>query len=333
LTVTVIIPVHNRTALAQEAIASVATSAGSALAHETIVIDDGSDPDEARQLAAFCRGQTTCRYVRLDSNRGAQIARNEGLERASGRYIKFLDSDDILLPGALAEEFAALEEARADLLISGWLRGSLRDSNLVGALHVKPQPYAGNPYDAILSRFGAPISSVLYRATAIGPARWDPHLRHPDDWFFLIKVLLGEPRVVTQESPVFLWRDHAGPRLSQTSLIEYAYARFYILDHLYRVMQDRGVLTRARRQRLGNYLYRDIYVAHRFDRTHYQRLLARLDELDPAFAPGVDTEEHALVRLLRRLLGYRAYIPIHTFLRYGLPSRRKRDLRQTEPPQ
>jgi len=40
--------------------------------------------------------------VRLDSNQGANAARNEGLRQAYGRIVSFLDSDDLYLPHKLA---------------------------------------------------------------------------------------------------------------------------------------------------------------------------------------------------------------------------------------
>jgi glycosyltransferase involved in cell wall biosynthesis len=313
--VSIIIPVHDRAGLAEQAIASVALCAGPALSHEIIVVDDGSAPDEARRLANFCHCQPTCRYIRLQRNRGPQLARNEGLGAASGKYIKFLDSDDLLLPGALVKEVATIEGSSSDLVVSGWSRTSIDDVNLERVVSSNPMPYAGNPYDAILSGYGSPISAVLYRSTAIAEVRWDPRVPHPDDWFFLIKVLLREPRIATLEEPVFVWRDHGGPRASASSLSEYAHARFHILDHLYEVMRERQLLTPSRRQRLCNYLYRDIYVAHRFDLAHYRRILARLDEIDPGFFPDAVVEGQGIKRVLVRLLGYRRYVPLHNRLR------------------
>jgi glycosyltransferase involved in cell wall biosynthesis len=315
MSVSIIIPVHNRAALAEQAIASVGPSAGRELSHEIIVVDDGSTLAEAHQLASCCNRYPNCRYIRLESNRGAQIARNEGLEQVNGKYVKFLDSDDCLLPGALADEYKIIERNSVGLVISGWLRTNLGDNSLECAIHHKPATYAGNPYDAILSRFGAPISAVLYRKTIIGSNRWDTRVRHPDDWFFLIKILLNEPCIMVRDAPVFIWREHSGPRLSNTSIIEYARARFLILDYFYQIMQQRNLLTPIRRKRLGNYIYRDIYVAHRFDQKLYNNILARLEELNPAFSPDASVESRFLQRILIRMLGYQRYVPIHNMIR------------------
>lgn len=313
--ISVIIPVHNRAELAVQAIASVGPSAGSGIAYEIVVVDDGSIPSQAATLKDYCNRLNNCRLIRLDQNRGAQIARNAGLDRAIGLYVKFLDSDDILLPGSLAQEIAAMEQKSADLVVSAWLRTAVTDTRLDNAVHYSPKEYAGNPYDAILAGYGAPISAVLYQKSAIGEIRWDPVIRHPDDWFFLVRVLLSCPMVVTRNEPAFVWRDHAGDRASMSSLIEYAYARFHILDYFSQVMTRRGELTPQRKVSLCNYLYRDIYVAHRFDRNHYRKILDRIDELVKDFRPNGYVEKHMLKRVICRLLGYRNYVPLHNRLR------------------
>jgi glycosyltransferase involved in cell wall biosynthesis len=313
--VSVIIPVYNRAELASQAIASVGPSAGSGMAYEIVVVDDGSIPIEAARLKGYCGRIKNCRLIRLDHNRGAQIARNAGLDRAIGLYIKFLDSDDILLPGSLAQEIAEMEKKSVDLVVSAWLRTAVADIQLDNAVLYSPKDYAGNPYDAILAGYGAPISAVLYQKSAIGGIRWDPIIRHPDDWFFLVKVLLSCPKVLTRMEPAFVWRDHAGARASDSSLIEYAYARFQILDYFYQVMTQRGEVTPQRRVSLCNYLYRDIYVAHRFDPNHYQKILDRIDELMIDYRPNGEVENHIIKRMVCRLLGYRTYVPLHNRLR------------------
>jgi hypothetical protein len=121
--------------------------------------------------------------------------------------------------------------------------------------------------------------------------------------------------IVTRNEPAFVWRDHAGDRASKSSLIEYAYARFHILDYFSQVMTRRGELTPQRKISLCNYLYRDIYVAQRFDSNHYRKILDRIDELVTNYRPTGEVENHILKRVACHLLGYRRYVPLHNHLR------------------
>lgn len=78
--------------------------------YEIIIVNDGSpdsSPAVAADYAARCPG-----LIRLitQENGGLGAARNAGLERASGDYVLFLDSDDSLAPNALPEMLSRLDE-------------------------------------------------------------------------------------------------------------------------------------------------------------------------------------------------------------------------------
>lgn len=90
--ISLVIPTYNRADLIAETIAS---ALGQTRAFsEIVVVDDGSTDDTAAVLATF--GEKI-RVVRL-SNSGVQVARNKGVEAASGDYVTFCDSDDLLDP-------------------------------------------------------------------------------------------------------------------------------------------------------------------------------------------------------------------------------------------
>ena len=73
---------------------------------EIIVVDDCSPTDLQPALAGF---SDPIRYHRMERNGGANRARNEGVRQARGRYVAFLDDDDIWLPHKLERQRAVLE--------------------------------------------------------------------------------------------------------------------------------------------------------------------------------------------------------------------------------
>lgn len=102
--VSVILPTYNRAAFLGEAVASVL--AQSFRNFELIIIDDGSSDSTAEVVCSFIDP----RLVFLQQeNRGRSAARNRALGMARGRYIAFLDSDDVYLEDKLERQIAYME--------------------------------------------------------------------------------------------------------------------------------------------------------------------------------------------------------------------------------
>ena len=101
--VSTIIPAYN----AERTIARAIDSALSqdCEGHEVVVVDDGSTDSTAAILEKY--GSQI--LVIAQCNGGPSAARNAGVRRSTGRYLAFLDADDIWLPGKLKTMVSALE--------------------------------------------------------------------------------------------------------------------------------------------------------------------------------------------------------------------------------
>jgi CDP-glycerol glycerophosphotransferase len=84
---------------------------------EVIAVDDASPDDSGRILDARSALDPRLTVVHLESNAGPGNARNTGLARATGRYVWFVDGDDLLPSGALAAVAARLLCDRPDVLL------------------------------------------------------------------------------------------------------------------------------------------------------------------------------------------------------------------------
>jgi len=100
--VSVIIPVYNGERYLTQSIESVLAQTYHPT--EIILVDDGST-DKTATLAKQYHGQI--RYV-LQKNLGAGAARNLGVEFAQGRFLAFIDADDLWMPKKLAQQMAVL---------------------------------------------------------------------------------------------------------------------------------------------------------------------------------------------------------------------------------
>ncbi|MDP7557696.1 MAG: glycosyltransferase family A protein [Nitrospinaceae bacterium] len=87
--VSIVVPTHNRAERLGETLRSVFNQ--TCQDFELIVVDDGSTDDTQKVVNSFPRVQ----YISKQENHGVSRARNEGLALAKGRYICFLDSDDL----------------------------------------------------------------------------------------------------------------------------------------------------------------------------------------------------------------------------------------------
>jgi teichuronic acid biosynthesis glycosyltransferase TuaG len=68
---------------------------------ELIIVDDGSEDNSVESIENFIKNKEQIYLIKLNKNIGAANARNEALKVAKGRYIAFLDSDDIWYPNKL----------------------------------------------------------------------------------------------------------------------------------------------------------------------------------------------------------------------------------------
>ena len=85
-------------------------------------MEDGSSDGTLKEIGHCMeeRKDPRIRLIRQPSNMGAARARNRGLEEARGRYIAYLDADDLWMPGKLEKELAFMQEKGAAFAFTGY---------------------------------------------------------------------------------------------------------------------------------------------------------------------------------------------------------------------
>ena len=115
--VTVVVPVYDVERWLPESLDSLLGQSGVDL--EVVVVDDGS-PDGSGAIAdEYAARDHRVRVVHVP-NGGLGSARNVGTEGVTGDFLGFLDSDDVVPPGALATLASTLEESGSDF-VTGWI--------------------------------------------------------------------------------------------------------------------------------------------------------------------------------------------------------------------
>jgi glycosyltransferase involved in cell wall biosynthesis len=111
--VSVIIPIYNTDAYLSEALDSICNQTLKEL--EIILINDGSTDKSQNIIEEYAVRDSRIQW-HIQPNQGQGVARNHGLQYATGEYIYFMDSDDILDTTALQQCYDACEQKKLDFV-------------------------------------------------------------------------------------------------------------------------------------------------------------------------------------------------------------------------
>ena len=135
-TVSIITPVYNAALWLPDTLASV--RAQTFADWEQILVDDGSTDDSVALVEAAARDDARYRLIRAPRNGGPSAARNLALDAARGRFIAFLDADDLWLPKKLARSVEWMTAHKYAFIYHDY-RHMSNDGARVGALITAPE--------------------------------------------------------------------------------------------------------------------------------------------------------------------------------------------------
>lgn len=116
--VSIIVPVYNAGSYIEETVKRVCAQTYDRW--ELLLVDDCSGDDSREKIEALCEKDARIRLIAKDRNEGAALARNTGVRNAKGRYIAFLDADDVWLAEKLEKELEFMEEKQAAFAFTGY---------------------------------------------------------------------------------------------------------------------------------------------------------------------------------------------------------------------
>jgi glycosyltransferase involved in cell wall biosynthesis len=163
---------------------------------ELIVVDDGST-DDTGEIAA--RGQSDARiHFSRQENAGEAVARNRALEAMHGKYVAFLDADDLFLPDhlSLTTDYLETHSDRAGV----YTDGNYCDET---GMRLEPLssrrrgPFEGDLFESLVYAsdvFGPPLCVVVRRDLVMRHGlRWDPAIVIGPDWDFFVRYVQHGP--------------------------------------------------------------------------------------------------------------------------------------------
>lgn len=119
-TVSIIVPVYNAEEYIVETIRHVV--AQTYTDWELLLVVDGCGDRSAQVIGEYkeAEGESRLRLLVQEENQGAAKARNRGLQEARGRYIAYVDADDLWMPEKLELELQFMKEKQAAFVFSGY---------------------------------------------------------------------------------------------------------------------------------------------------------------------------------------------------------------------
>lgn len=171
---------------------------------ELIVIDDKSKDDTCKIVEGFAQQHSNINLIKLEQNGGVANARNVGLEHVTGKYIAFLDSDDIWMEEKLDKQVAYMEEKSLPMSFCAYNRINEDGDIISRKIEV---PFSVN-YKQLLSHNVIIFSTSLTLRSVIGSTRFKK--AGHEDWIFWLDIFRKPFNGYGINEPLVLYRIRKG---------------------------------------------------------------------------------------------------------------------------
>lgn len=183
--VSIVTPVYNAERFIEKTINSVLSQTYQNL--ELILVDDCSQDNSKDIIQSIMEKDSRVKYYRLKENSGAAVARNKGIEMARGRYIAFIDSDDVWKVEKLQKQLTLMKQKGYAFTFTAY--ETITDDGKLKKDNVEvPEKIS---YTGLLKNTAIACSTVLIDRDKTGDFRM-PNVRKGQDtatWLMLLKKI------------------------------------------------------------------------------------------------------------------------------------------------
>jgi glycosyltransferase involved in cell wall biosynthesis len=245
--VNICIPTFNRKDYLKETLDSV--FAQTYKDYEIIIVDDGSTDGTEEMIK---NGRYKVRYHRQE-NAGDAAARNKLIELTEGKYITFIDSDDILLPDSVERMVKVMENEKDEVIVYGPYLRIDQHGNVTGKS--KRKLYSGYITEHLFKDIIVhPNGSMFPKRILEEAGGFDQSLRVCSDYDLWLRLSL-KYRFIALDKPTFKRRRHTG-NLSAGSSKNQIVELKVIEDFYYNKGGDKVIPHKAAMKRLSKEQYR-----------------------------------------------------------------------------
>lgn len=274
--VSIIIPTYNRLWSLPRAIESCRDTVCKT---EIIVVDDGSTDgtwewlQQQQDIKSF-----------YQPNQGQTYAANKGMHHATGKYIRFLDSDDFLCPGTIDKQFVKAEEVQAGLVYSRVDFFDDKTSKIT--VFEELQPWEDFLEVQLSNRYGSHYLGMLFKTELAKKVPRRPDFSFRDDRMLLLEYGLLEPKIALVEGCAGYWVQHREQMQGNYTGWKSQVANWQHL-HIYKrilgSLAAEGKLTQPRKDAACTVLWPLAHWIAKHHRREAQQVVDWIYELNPDF--------------------------------------------------
>ena len=212
--VSVVIPTHNRSKLIKETIESVLSQTYKEF--EIIVVDNGST-DDTREVVCSIDDERI-RYYYQENTGSPTKPRNRGIQLAKGKYIAFLDSDDLWLPEKLEKQIPILDNhPEVGLVYSDAYK--VDSGEIIGRVFEDVKPCRGNIFpELFLGNFISCLTVVVRKTVLDKVGIFNPDFAIAQDYDLFLRIARFF-KVEYVDLPLAKYRVHPGNLSRNSSLV------------------------------------------------------------------------------------------------------------------
>ena len=224
--VSVITPAHNCAKYIGKTIESV--QAQSYTDWEMVIVDDRSTDNTREVVETYAAKDSRVRYMCLDENSGAAVARTEAMKAAQGEYMAFLDSDDMWKPEKLEKQLAFMREGCHAFSCTAYEQVDEQGRPLEKVIKTIPR----TNYNRLLLDCPVGNSTVMYNVREMGKFEV-PNIRKRNDDALWLQMLKKEPYIWGMSDVLAEYRVREGSiSHNKLDLVKYHWKLYREIEHL-----------------------------------------------------------------------------------------------------
>lgn len=195
---------------------------------EMIIVDDCSTDNTKDIVLEYGNNDSRIKYIRLSENSGAAMARNKAMEVANGKYMAFLDSDDIWISDKLEKQIKFMEDNNYNITCTAYNQINETGNSLDRLIKVKNRVN----YNGVLLTCPVGNSTVMYNVENLGKFEV-PNIRKRNDDALWLQMLKKEKYIYGMPEVLMKYRVRSNSISSnKLDLVKYHWYLYREIEHL-----------------------------------------------------------------------------------------------------